>query len=549
MRAELTRAPALLTAVAVAALLCACSKNPEPAAAPAEPASAAASAASAAPTAMAQASAHDGINWVKAKTEADVDGAFEQAKASGKPLFLYWGAVWCPPCNQVKATIFPRADFIERSAAFVPVYIDGDTPGAQKLGARFKVRGYPTMILFRPDGAEITRLPGEVDAQKYLKVLALGLEASRPVKMALDAALKDPKSVKPADWRLLASYSWETDDDQLVSEKERGALLRKLAAATPASEAEAQTTLLLKAAALGGKPSDKAMLARLNEVLADETLARAQADILVNFHREIVSALTAPKSAQRAKLLKAYDDRLGSLQTDSLLSRLDRLTALDARVQLARLDDPNAALSQALLQQVRDEAARADAEITTPEERQAAMPTAADALSHARLLDESDTLLKAQLPKSHSPYYFMLQLASNAKKRGDKEAALQWYERAYAESKGPATRLQWGTTYVNALLELAPQDEERIERAAASVIGEMKGQPDAFEQRNAARLARMDKALAKWNGAGVHTAALERVRTQIGEVCAQLPAQDEQRSACEALAGGKPAAKSPGTSA
>ena len=104
----------------------------------------------------------DGIAWFK----GDVDTAFANAKTEKKPVFLYWGAVWCPPCNQVKATLFNRQDFIERSRFFVPVYIDGDSPSAQRLGSRFKVSGYPTMILFRPDGSEITRLPGEVEDRK-----------------------------------------------------------------------------------------------------------------------------------------------------------------------------------------------------------------------------------------------------------------------------------------------------------------------------------------------------------------------------------------------
>lgn len=107
--------------------------------------------ASAVPSATAD---HSGIDWRK---DNDVDAAFTQAKLAKKPLFLYWGAVWCPPCNQVKATIFNRQDFIDRSRHFIPVYLDGDTPSAQKLAAGFKVRGYPTMILFKPDGTEITR--------------------------------------------------------------------------------------------------------------------------------------------------------------------------------------------------------------------------------------------------------------------------------------------------------------------------------------------------------------------------------------------------------
>ena len=59
----------------------------------------------------------------------------------------------------------------------------------------------------------------------------------------------------------------------------------------------------------------------------------------------------------------------------------------------------------------------------------------------------------------------MSELASNAKKRGDKAEALRWYREAFEKSEGPATRLQWGASYVGALVELAPHDEAAIEAA------------------------------------------------------------------------------------
>src|SRR4026207_1517879 len=92
------------------------------------------------------------IARVNTKTTADVDSAFASAIADKKPVFLFWTATWCPPCNHVKSTIFARDEFVAKSRAFVPVYIDGDTPSGQALGKRFNVSGYPTMVLLTPDG-------------------------------------------------------------------------------------------------------------------------------------------------------------------------------------------------------------------------------------------------------------------------------------------------------------------------------------------------------------------------------------------------------------
>ena len=175
-----------------------------------------------------------GIAWRDAASDAEIDAAFAVARSENKPVFVYWGAKWCPPCNQVKATLFNRQDFIERSRAFVPVYVDGDSPGAQKIGARFHVSGYPTMVLFNPQGQEVTRLPGEVDAVRYTQVLTLGMNAARPVSAVLGDALARPASLSANDWRLLAFYSWDTDDQQVIAKERLPATLLMLADACPA---------------------------------------------------------------------------------------------------------------------------------------------------------------------------------------------------------------------------------------------------------------------------------------------------------------------------
>ncbi len=162
-----------------------------------------------------------------------MDAAFASAQKANKPVFLYWGAEWCPPCARVKSTIFNKREFQERSRLFVPVYLDGDTPSAQKHGEHFGVIGYPTMILFRPDGTEITRLPGDVDITRYATVLDVALADARPVKEII-AAARQGADVPANDWRLLANYSWGTDSGRAIADDQRLATLRTLVQRCPA---------------------------------------------------------------------------------------------------------------------------------------------------------------------------------------------------------------------------------------------------------------------------------------------------------------------------
>ena len=535
----------VLSVLMSALLLGACSK---PTDRPAAVATGASVPASAAPAHFA------GIAWVAAASDADIDAAFALARSQNKPVFVYWGATWCPPCNQVKATLFNRQDFIERSRAFVPVSIDGDSPGAQKLGTRFKVRGYPTMLLFSASGVELTRLPGEVDPAQYNELLTLGMGAQRPVKAVLADALAGT-ALTPNEWRLLAFYSWETDEQQMVPKERLPTLLQQLAGACPAEQAQTADRLLLKALAVRDErarakadaAADARSGARVLALLADASAARAHMDVLTNNAADLVRALSAAKTAVRAHLVEAFSTTLATLEADTTLSRADRLTALLARVELAKLDQPKAdeakpVLPDALLAEVRAHVARVDREISDGYERQAVITAAGELLAQAGLLDESNALLKANLAKSHSPYYLMSELSANARRRGDNSEALRWSQQAFDSAEGPATRLQWGASYVNALVDLAPRDEARIERAVQQLFAEAAAQPNAFYERSARSLQRVGTKLQTWNRGRAHPAALRRLQAQLDAVCAKLPSDDVQRGVCDGLL--KPAAAS-----
>jgi thioredoxin-like negative regulator of GroEL len=487
------------------------------------------------------------VAWLAAANNADIERAFTQAKAAQKPVLLYWGASWCPPCNQLKATLFNRQEFAAGARAFVTVHVDGDLPGAQKLGQRFNVGGYPTLVLFNPDGSEITRLPGEVDAQQVLALMQLGMAGGRPVKAVLADALAG-KPLSANEWRLLAFYSWETDEAQLVPKGELPATLARLAQASPAGAAdgsETTTRLWLKALAASdddqsnGLKPDAALRERVKKVLADPALTRAHMDVIANNAADLVRALAADGAPERSPMVAAFDSALQRLQNDATLSRGDRQTALVSRIDLARLGLPKGAvqvtLPETLVKDVREQAARNDREITDGYERQAVITGDAYALGLAGLWSESDALLKSNLAKSHAPYYLMSQLGGNAKKLGRKDEALKWFEQAWDKSEGPATRLQWGSRYLGELVELAPAQAARIEKTAARIFSEAGRDSGAFEGRNVNALQRMTKKLVAWNGDGKQAAAMKRLQAQLDGVCTKLGAAESRRATCQEL--------------
>ena len=491
-----------------------------------------------------------GIDWFA----GDVDAAFAAAREANKPLFLYWGAEWCPPCAQIKSTIFNKREFQERSRLFVPVYLDGDTPSAQRHGERFGIVGYPTMILFRPDGTEITRLPGTVDIARYATILDVALAAARPVAEIL-AAASTGGEVTANDWRLLAYYSWATDDGRILPMDERVATFRRLYERCP-PEVRPECGRLyfeyLGAAARSAKPDKPALdglqraAARreLSMLLAAAPVAQANVDNLLYGSKDIVGLLSDAGSTERRQLTDAWRaalDRLTAQDGAGALSGPEQLDLVRARILLARLDAPDAPLPPALVDEAHQAVARVDAATPDGYARHASIYAAAGLLKEAGLDAEAQRLLEAELEKSKSPYYFMLELAAQAKKSGRVDEATAWMERAYAGAEGPATRFQWGYNYLVGLLEMTPADTARIERVGLEVLGELDDSPDAFYQRTRMRLEQLSGKLLEWSAGNAERAAvLARLRARTAEICKGLPADDAGREHCESFL--KPAA-------
>jgi thiol-disulfide isomerase/thioredoxin len=530
--------PVALVLLAAAASLAGCGRTQQDT--PAAPAST--TTATEQPAATGESHLPPGIDWF----QGDVDAAFAAAKSAPKPLFLYWGAEWCPPCAQIKATIFNRREFQERSRLFVPVYLDGDVPSAQKQAERFGVVGYPTMILFRPDGTEITRLPGGVDIERYAKILDVAIADARPVKDILAAAASGA-DVTRNDWQLLAYYDWPTDNGRVLPDSQRLGTFKVLAERCPADMEPDCARLYFEylgaaaqAASDGPSPLtglDRAISRKkLVGLLDSPAVDRANVQNLLYASNDVIGLLSDAGSPERRELTTAWGaalDRVSAGEADDALSAADQLKLIRARVMLVQLDAPDQPLTPALQDQIRQAVARVDAEVTNSYARQAAINAAANLYFTAGMDEDANKLLVAELGKTKSPYYFMLDLADIAEKAGRKDEAVKWLAQAYAGAQGPATRFQWGYSYLVGLLEMTPADAKTIEKVGLQVIGELGEDPDAFYQRTRLRLDQLSSKLLDWGQSGDAAKVVERLRDRTAGICAGLPEGDEGRANCE----------------
>ncbi|HET9474305.1 MAG TPA: thioredoxin family protein, partial [Steroidobacteraceae bacterium] len=186
-----------------------------------------------------------GIDWYKGSAAA----ALASARSSNKPVLLYWGAQWCPPCKQLKSAVFNRPDFIEKSKLFVAVYLDGDLPDAQKWGDVFRVTGYPTVVVLKSDGSEITRIAGNMDLSLYARVLDDALGDVRPVKDVLALATKADAPLAAADCRRLAYHAFDLEDEGVFEPARLQVAFENAARLCPAQLVQERARLYVLAAA------------------------------------------------------------------------------------------------------------------------------------------------------------------------------------------------------------------------------------------------------------------------------------------------------------
>ena len=349
-------------------------------------------------------------------------------------------------------------------------------------------------MALRPDGTEIKRISGGVDLNRYASMLDDALEDQRPASEVLAALVKSAGAASAEDCQRIAWNAWDLDD--AFNAREPALARQLLAAAEHCSRVNATLELRLRlyaAAALipadtAGStpafgPTSQANAKRLEVLLADTAAASRELDALRTLDANFFTAYDKHDPAAALRMAALCEAAELKAAQDSRYPRADQLGALELAVEMRNALQGDDAQQAALQETTRARLAAEMADLPRdPYLRSGVVMTVLETMYPMGDYSAAYDIAKREVETSPYAYYFMSDMGLICEELDRTAEALDWYERAYRESRGPATRFQWGTSWLISLLRLAPDDVERIRAAGHEVLGELKDQDGAHQR-------------------------------------------------------------------
>lgn len=434
-----------------------------------------------------------------------VQAAFEQAQKDKKLVFLYWGAVWCPPCNELKANIFTKARFAELMQNFIPVYLDGDTEQAQSWGEKLQISGYPTVLVLDASQRELFRLSSSVDLAEFERIITPLIAQSQNFADA-SKRLKEGKS-NASDWPLLAYTDWQQLPKSEISPDDKLSLLHLAFTKIPATQTRERSLLASQFVGEASSqaadneeakdPGKSAALAKLRPdveqaldvIFADKASIQA-ARLFINNNAGSTARWLFPERKDPAygRLKSKWLAAAGQIAVDDQASIDTRLWAVFPELEFFRLEEKTAPVPVTLKTKVEASVQLADQRAQDPFARHAVISGAAYLLRQVGSHEQARRMLLEEAAKTDTPWYYYGSLAGLETELKRDEEARKWATKARESARGRASKLQWITSDIQLNAKLKNPEQKPYLLTVTREFYELATlESDGFEGRNRSR--------------------------------------------------------------
>ena len=458
------------------------------------------------------------------------DAAIEASRTQKKPLFIYWGATWCPPCNEIKKEIFSQEKFPAAVEGFIPVALDGDSDQAQMWGERFGAVGYPTILILDSEQQVRLRILGAISWKSFEAALTAVNQTPAALLPTLQK-LSRGEQLSPTEWSLISWSDWENLEAAQLSNQLPLALALNILQKIPETmkaERSRLANFILSNAESAPDEIAATIRNRWNDLFTLVTDHDQALQIAAAFLTENVSTLKwsftpdLTPDTQRARVA-SWSKALDSLEKVAPDSDTYKIKVLVARCAIWQLS-PNGDEAKSSLRSSLDKLSKKIANGKDPYLKKSLLPGLADGYDSLGDQKEAINLLRRAAYTSDTPWYFYSHIAWLVGHGGDKNKAVEWSEKAMNAAMGSATKLQWTFGYIKTLNQSDLKNKDaKLARALGIFYDLAVKNPDAFFNRNKRYMnqaAEITKGLIETNKS--LSKSVDAARTR----CAKLKNQD-----------------------
>lgn len=102
----------------------------------------------------------------------ELNEALALAERSNKLVLADMSAIWCPTCRKLDNSVFSDPSVHDEiNKSFIFSRIEYDSEQGEEFMKKYKVRGFPTLLILNDKGEKITRLPLTFDPAEFKQML------------------------------------------------------------------------------------------------------------------------------------------------------------------------------------------------------------------------------------------------------------------------------------------------------------------------------------------------------------------------------------------